>query len=304
MLRLPAPRTISLALFPVLLAAASAGCVTKKEHEALQRELDDTRQSLQGQVAERDQKIQDLSDALAAEEAKLADANAQIADLEGKLAQTQSDLATMEDLKRAAEDELAEALSSRSKLKESIDDMRQALVELNQRRAVAEARVNEYKKFLARFKPLIDAGKLDLKIIDGRMVLRLPTDILFASASARLSKDGKDAITEVGKVLATIKDREFQIEGHTDNDPIRTKTYRNNWELASDRAYNVLKTLLDAGVRPNQLSAASFGEHKPAASNKTKEGKAKNRRIEIIVVPDLSELPGFEELMKLGGEKA
>jgi len=278
--------------------------VTKKEHEALQAELDQTRDTLQGKISDRDQQIQDLSDALAAEEAKVEDANTQIADLEQRIAQVEKDLATTEAAKEKAEGELAEAISSRSKLKESIDDMRQALVELNQRRAVAEARVNEYKKFLARFKPLIDAGKLELKIIDGRMVLVLPTDILFASASASLSKDGKAAITEVGKVLATIKDRDFQVEGHTDNDPIRTKNYRNNWELASDRALNVLKTLLDAGVSPTQLSAASFGEYKPAASNKTKESKAKNRRIEIIVVPDLSELPGFEELMKLGGGKA
>lgn len=304
MLQLPAPRTICLASLPLLVVALTAGCVTKKDHEALQRELDETRQSLQGQVAERDQRVQDLSDALASEQAKLAEANDQIADLEQQIAQLETDLATMQDLKRAAEDELAESLSSRSKLKESIDDMRQALMELNQRRAVAEARVNEYKKFLARFQPLIDAGKLDLKIIDGRMVLRLPTDILFASASASLSKSGKEAISEVGEVLVTIKDREFQIEGHTDNDPIRTKDYRNNWELASARSYNVLKTLLDAGVKPKQLSAASFGEYKPAANNKTKEGKAKNRRIEIIVVPDLSELPGFDELMKLGGGKS
>lgn len=278
------------------------GCVSKKDHEALQQKFDETRAALEGTVAERDRQITDLSEALANEEAKLADAEARIAALEADRAALESELQQMEAAKVGAEEELAEALASRSKLKASLEDLKRALLELNERKAKADARIAEFKKMLTRFKPLIDAGKLNVKIIDGRMVLVLPTDILFASASARLSKDGEQAITEVGKVLATIKDREFQVEGHTDNDPIRTKNYKNNWELAADRALNVLKTLLAAGVKPENISAASYGEFKPAASNKTKEGKAKNRRIEIIVVPDLSDLPGFDELKKMGGQ--
>src|SRR5690606_34660178 len=106
---------------------------------------------------------------------------------------------------------------------------------------------------------------------------------------------------EVGKLLASIRDRNFQVEGHTDNVPIRTRQYPSNWELASARAVNVTRTMLDAGLPASRVSAASYGSSLPAASHETAEGRAQNRRIDIIIVPDLSTLPGFEELQALEG---
>ena len=81
--------------------------------------------------------------------------------------------------------------------------------------------------------------------------------------------------------------------------PIHTEQFPSNWELASARALNVVRTLQEGGVPVGRLSAASFAENRPVDTNKTKEGKAANRRIEIVVVPDLSLLPGYEELEKL-----
>jgi chemotaxis protein MotB len=132
------------------------------------------------------------------------------------------------------------------------------------------------------------------------MVVNLSSDILFPSGSAAVSKDGKAALVEVAQVLAQIPDRKFQVEGHTDNVPIKTDAFPSNWELASARALVVTKTLVDAGLPASRVSAASFGDTKPSASNGTQEGRAQNRRIEIVVVPDLSSLPGFEELQRLG----
>ena len=180
--------------------------------------------------------------------------------------------------------------------------MTRALADLEKRRAEAEARVQEFKSLLARFRSLIDAGKLKVKIIDGRMVVVLATDILFSSGSASLSKDGKSAIAEVAQVLKTIPQRAFQVEGHTDTVPISTSQYPSNWELAAARAITVLKAMVDAGLPAERVSAASFGETRPVGTNETQEGKAQNRRIEIIIVPDLSTLPGFEELKRLGSE--
>jgi len=127
----------------------------------------------------------------------------------------------------------------------------------------------------------------------------LATDILFASGSASLSKDGRASILEVGQVLASIPKRSFQVEGHTDNVPISSATYPSNWELAAARAITVLKAMVEGGLPPERVSAASFGETHPVAPNDSKESKAQNRRIEIIIVPDLSQLPGFEELKAL-----
>jgi chemotaxis protein MotB len=139
-----------------------------------------------------------------------------------------------------------------------------------------------------------------VKIIDGRMVVALASDVLFTSGSAKLSEAGKTAIGEVSKLLADIPGRKFQVEGHTDNVPMKSAQYPTNWELAAARALSVVKTMVDAGMPVDRISAASFGENKPAKPNDSPEGKAANRRIEIVVVPDLSTLPGFDELKKVG----
>jgi chemotaxis protein MotB len=176
--------------------------------------------------------------------------------------------------------------------------MRAAMADLETRRAAAEKVVATYKDLLSRFKTLIDAGTLQVKIVDGRMVVVLKTDILFSSGSAELSKEGKDALAQVAQVLAGF-DRNFQIEGHTDNVPIHSDKYASNWYLASARAIGVVDHLIASGMDPKRLSAASYGEFVPVAANDTADGKAQNRRIDIVIQPDLSQLPGFEELQSV-----
>jgi chemotaxis protein MotB len=130
------------------------------------------------------------------------------------------------------------------------------------------------------------------------MVLVLATDVLFTSGSAQLSKEGRAAVQEVAAVLAQVPDRSFQVEGHTDNVPIATAQYPSNWELASARAINVTRAMVDAGMVAGRISAASFGDGQPARPNDSPEGRSANRRIEIVVVPDLSSLPGVQELQR------
>ena len=271
-------------------AAASlallSGCVTQGTYDALKAEHDATLATLQG----RDRDNETLRGTLSKEQQRNRDLTSETARLETELAEVTK-------AKAQLESELAGAQSDRTTLKSSVEAMKKTLAELARRKQEIEARVAEFKGMLARFKSLIDAGKLKVKIVDGRMVVELASDILFSSGSAQLSKSGKAAVTEVAQVLASIPDRSFQIEGHTDNTPMAGGAYA-NWELGSARALNVLKNMVDAGMPGNRISAASFGDSKPAKPNDTKEGKEANRRIEIVVVPDLSSLPGFEELKK------
>ena len=81
--------------------------------------------------------------------------------------------------------------------------------------------------------------------------------------------------------------------------PIKSKRFPSNWEPAAARALNVVKVMVESGMSPGRVSAASYAEHRPATSNDTDTGRAQNRRIEIVVVPDLSNLPGAEELEKM-----
>lgn len=284
----------------VVFAGLAGGCVTLGTHEELQQRHAETQEKLAAAVLEEatrtreldvtTQKVRDLDAALIAEQKKSA---ALAAAHEAKAAELASANAAL----RA---ELSQVVKDKSALKASVDEMKLALDELARRKAEADKRIAEYRSLLSRFQSLIDAGKLRVKIVDGRMVVALASDILFSSGSAALSKDGKASVAEVASVLSQIPDRKFQVEGHTDNVPIRTEQFPSNWELASARALTVLKTMVDAGLPADRVSAASFGESKPAASNDTPEGKAQNRRIEIVVVPDLSQLPGFEELQKVG----
>ena len=184
------------------------------------------------------------------------------------------------------------------------DRMAKALAESNQRQEEVDKRMAEYRDLVGKFRELIDSKALLVKIDKGRMVVAMATDILFPSGSAKLSKEGKTAIGNVGKLLATITGREFQIEGHTDNVPIGSAGFSSNWDLASQRAINVLTVMKDAGVPGTKLSAASFGDTRPVAGNDNPAGKAANRRIEIVVVPDLSGLPGFDELNRMSGDQA
>ncbi len=278
------------AMRPTLILAllAASSCVTQKTYDALKAERDE----LDTNVTEKNAAIAEFE----RKQRKLDDQNRELA---GSLALEQDkvkDLTTR--IERMTAD-IAAATKDKSRLQASVEEMTRALAELEKRRAEAEARVQEFKNLLARFRALIDAGKLKVKMVDGRMVVVLATDILFASGSASLSKEGKNAIAEVAQVLSSIPKRSFQVEGHTDNVPIATAQYPSNWELASGRAITVVKTMIEAGLSDTRVSAASYGDTRPLAANSSAEAKANNRRIEITIVPDLSTLPGFEELKKV-----
>lgn len=264
------------------------GCVSSQDYEAIKADLAKARSELTGSRGE----VKDLS-------IGLTEAQNEIDLLNSRVRELEEEIAIAESRASDAETELAEVLKDRSNLEASVEDMRKALAQLKRMRAHAEARAAEYRAVLAKFKSLIDNGKLKAKIVDGRMVLELQTDILFGSGSAQLSDEGAATIREVGGLLGQIPDRRFQVEGHTDNVPINTKSYPSNWELASARAINVVKEMVDAGLPSKRVSGASFADSRPTATNETDEGRAHNRRIEIVIVPDLSDLPGAEDIEKM-----
>lgn len=273
----------------LMVAALATGCGYKKEIEGLELQLSESRQT----VVEREARIKELEDQVTSLQARLAAMEAEKNELERRLAELTSNL----DEERARS---ARMIADRGALRSEIDSMKQAMQELEERKRQAEARVKQFRDLVARFQALIDAGTLDVKIIDGRMVVVLATDILFASGSADLSTAGKDALSQVASILATMTDKHFQVEGHTDNVPINSQRYPNNWYLAAGRSIGVVEHMVSAGMKPEQLSAASYGETHPVAANDTKESRSLNRRIEIVIVPDLSDLPGYDELQKVG----
>lgn len=207
---------------------------------------------------------------------------------EGSLADTKAKLdaceAKLGELENAPPPDDSEAQA----LREELDTLREA----NAKRQAA------FDELQGKLKELIASGDLEVYVRRGRMIIGLPSGVLFASGKAELSKKGEATVGEVATVLAGLEGRRIEVAGHTDNVPIGKATYADNWELSAMRALTVTRFLVEGGVNPDNLSAAGYGEHDPVANNKKKTGRKKNRRIELILVPDLSALPGLVDTAK------
>lgn len=205
--------------------------------------------------------------------------NDKIKELEGQLGQ-------LDEASKAKESELG-------KVKGEQAATQSELAELRRQKEAAEKRIAAYKALQDKFRALVDTGKLQVVFRNGQMTLKLPSGILFPSGSAKLSKDGEKALADVVNVLMQFKDRRFVVAGHTDNQPIKTAEFPNNWYLSTARANSVVQFMIKQQFPAKSLGAAGYGEFDPVADNSTEAGREQNRRIEIILVPNLEELPSL-----------
>ena len=241
--------------------------------------------------------------------------NAAVKDRDAKaaaLAQTQADLdkekvAHKKDADRAANlSKKLEALGQdvsrleveRTGLGGELDEAKKRMEELKKAQAQAEARAAQFRKLVTQFKALTDAGKLKVEIRENRMIIALGDKILFDPGKTDLKPEGKDALTQVTVVLKDLPNRNYQVAGHTDNIPIKSGKFRSNWDLSTARAVEVVNFMISAGLDPKRLSAAGYADMSPVAPNDTPENKAKNRRIEITLVPNLDDLPPIDDALK------
>ena len=135
----------------------------------------------------------------------------------------------------------------------------------------------------------IKEGQIEITQLKDKLSLTMVEKILFDSGSATIKKDGQKVLSRIGEILAKVGDKQITIQGHTDNVPISSKLrdrFPTNWELSAARATTVVRYLNEkANIDPRLLIASGVGEFRPVALNDTAEGKAKNRRIEIILLP-------------------
>lgn len=275
--------------YTLVTLAALAGCVATSKYDGLQRQLDQTKSTLSVEVQDKDRELQACREEVRSRDGQLAVASQ-------RASEDAAEIRRVDARRIQLEAQLAATVRDKSSLKASTDELRAALQDADRRKAEAERRITELRRLLIPLHTMIDAGTLTVKIVDGRMVLALGTDVLFPTGSADLSPEGRKAIDAIADALALLPDRRIQIEGHTDIVPIHNPRFRSNWELGAGRAITIVNTMLADGMNPARVSAASFGEHRPVAANDTDPGRRANRRIEIVVVPDLSLLPGFDEL--------
>jgi chemotaxis protein MotB len=220
-----------------------------------------------------------------------------------EIAELQSKLVASEERGAALEAHLKELGVSNAQLNERLNiagveksELSRALEELRAREKQAQERLKVFSDMVNKFKAMIDSGKLRVRVVRGRMVVELSENILFDSGKSDLKKEGQEALTEVAAVLSSIPNRDFQIAGHTDDIPIKSAKFPSNWELSTARAVEVTRFLATKSVDPARLSAAGYAETQPVASNADAEGRKQNRRIEIVLMPNLDELPDLSSL--------
>jgi len=267
-----------------LMALLTTGCVTKGTHEATLAELGKTQNSLttaNSKIGEQNKQINKQN----------ADLEAQKLEINKNLEQiskTNSELSQLEKNKLELQKELAASQELLNSSEAQLETMRQIEAETKKRNEI-------YARFVSELQKMIDGGQLTVSIEKGRIVINLPENVLFKTGHSNVNPEGQEALKQIATVLKEFSDRSFQVEGHTDNVPIKSARYPSNWELSTARAMSVVHLMIAEGVDAKNISAAGFGEFQPRADNETKEGRALNRRIEIIMLPNLeilsSELP-------------
>ncbi len=264
-------KVMKIALSAAMLLLAVGCGIPEEQYNAKVMEADKLKEQLDA-AGQANAKLQDEFDSLKLENGKLAARLGELGENVNKLLGDKNALAT--DLAATRERE----------------------ARLRAEQEAQKARLAKYRKVIEKFQSLVTSGKLKIRIVRGRMVVEMSSNILFPSGKAELLKDGEAALTELAGILATINDREFQVAGHTDNVPINSPKFKSNWELSTARAVTVVKFLQEKGVNPSRLSASGYAEYQPAASNDTEEGRQQNRRIEIVLMPNLDELPDLSGL--------
>jgi chemotaxis protein MotB len=233
-----------------------------------------------------------------------AEYNVRITEVEkcqAELGQTQNQLgashAREDQLKKEREerdDEIAHLHADAAKLATNLQATQNEMDSLRRVHAQAEQRNELYRTLVARLRDAIGAGTLAVEVRKGKMLVKLGDAILFDPGQAVLKSDGQRALRQVAQALKEIPDRDFLVAGHTDNRPIKNSPYASNWDLSTARAVTVVRFLQGEGVDPRRLAAAGYSEFDALADNDTPDSRALNRRIEVVVLPRIDELPQID----------
>lgn len=212
--------------------------------------------------------------------------------LQEDLMRARSDLDRVE---KVLADRSAEAGAAMAEMRQNIDQLTADGNELQQQleaeRQAREARLAEvqgtYDELVGKLEEEIQRGEVKISELKGKLTVNVVDKILFDSGKAELKVEGIRVLQQIGDILKSAVDKNIQVEGHTDNVPIRgtlAQKYPTNWELSTARATTVLHFLQDkASIPGERLSAVGYGEYHPIATNGTAEGRAKNRRIQIVL---------------------
>ena len=271
-------------------AVALGGCVSLGRFEQKEQEA----QNLYSDLKTLQRNYDDLNrenDALKAEIAKLKGDVAGLAKEKEKLT---ADNKELDQVLKAKSDTLSKNIAD---LRQKVSDLEGENARLRQEIAsLQKSKEEEVKKVSStleemteKMKEQIAKGDLTIRELQGKLTVDMKAAVLFDSGKAEVKPEGLEVLNKMVDTFKGLKDKYIRVEGHTDNKPITgalARKYPTNWELSAARAINVTRYLQQQGVDPHILSAVAYGEYrpKPDADNSTEEGRAINRRIEIVLV--------------------
>jgi len=285
-----------------------AGCVSQSKYQTLETQttaervsleqeiskLRSQRQELEGHKQSLERQLAGLRDEVGRRETELSGVNQQLStlsqestaqrsELESQKLSLQHQIATLNDRLSETERRATEVAAQKADLATQKEQLAtQKDEELRRLRGTYDSLVKDLESEIAK-------GEIKVRQIRDRLSVQLVEKILFDSGKADIKPEGKAVLEKVGNVLRTVNDKQIRIEGYTDSMPIgaglRGK-FPTNWELSTLRATVVLRFLQDkASVDGKYLSAVGYGPHRPVAANDTEQGRAENRRIEIVLTP-------------------
>lgn len=199
------------------------------------------------------------------------------------------------DQKEKRLNELQASLNDKEKRTEALqNDLRERERRVNELESILskkDSAITALKNNIAKALLSFDEDELTVEMRNGKIYVSLAEQLLFKSGSITVDPKGRDALGKLAEVLKKQKDIDIMIEGHTDDVPIKTASIKDNWDLSVLRATSIARILTEgSGVDPERIVACGRGEFMPVAPNETKEGRAKNRRTEIILAPNLDEV--------------
>jgi chemotaxis protein MotB len=268
---------------------AISGCVSMGKYDLKEKEASDTANNLK----DLQHKYADLNKDNNGLKAEVERLTGNVEELTKKKENLEEDNKKLDNVLKAKSDELSRNISDlrqktvdleneNARLKEEIANLQKTKVEEVQKTS------KTYEEMLEKMKNEISQGQVTISELKGKLTVNMVDAILFDSGKAEVKPQGLAVLQKVTDILKNIKDKAIRIEGHTDNAKITgalARKYPTNWELSAARAINVTRYLQQQGINPTALLAVAYGEYHPVAGNDTEEGKAKNRRIEIILVP-------------------
>lgn len=265
--------SFSILIPAMLLALLLPSCVAKKKFLS----ATDHVQRLQADSLSYEDRIRALDADIVRLNDELAGTKARLVNSEEELAGARTTLKDREALLSKKDEELLDKVKRMDDLNRRLDAQTAALSGLRKR--IADALVN--------FK----SDELTVTQKDGKVYVSLSEKLLFKSGSAEVDPKGREAIGQLATVLKANSDIGVLVEGHTDSIPIASGRFKDNWELSTARATSIVRLLtVEHKLQPESVTAAGRGEFVPVASNRDADGRARNRRTEIILTPDLREL--------------